>query len=216
MTSSVAITRGRQERSADTALLRRERRERRAAYGFLTPSAAGLTVFILFPSVLAIVTSFFDWPTFGEIEFNGWDNYAALIEPGSTFPTSLLNTVLFTALIIPINLLVTLSLAFWVASSRFKQLYRVLFFLPVVTPTVATSIIWSMLYQPGGLIDFLAQSAGIDAPNLLANKSTALYAIVVVIIWQGLGYNVLIFSAAIDQLSEDVIAAAKMDGAHAF
>lgn len=191
---------------------RRKRQEGRAAFGFLTPSAAGLTVFILFPVVLALFTSLFDWPTFGDNEFVGFQNYGVLFEGGSTFPTAMLNTLAFTVLIIPVNLVVTLSLAFWIARSKFAKIYRVLFFLPVVTPTVATSIIWRMLYQPDGVIDTLLLNIGIDAPGLLATQSTALVAVVVVIIWQGLGYNVLIFSAAIDQLPEDIIEASRIDG----
>lgn len=194
---------------------RQKRQEGRAAFGFMTPSAAGLTVFILFPVVLALFTSLFDWPTFGDKEFVGVANYRVLVESGSTFPTAMLNTLIFTVLIVPINLIVTLSLAFWIARSKFSKIYRVLFFLPVVTPTVATSIIWRMLYQPNGVIDSLFLAVGIDAPSLLASQSTALIAVVTVIIWQGLGYNVLIFSAAIDQLPQDVIEASRIDGAGA-
>nr|WP_255433586.1 sugar ABC transporter permease [Tessaracoccus sp. MC1865] len=106
-----------------------------------------------------------------------------------------------------------MAMAFWISTSRISHVYRVLFFLPVVTPSVATSIIWKMLYQPGGIIDYLAQSVGIQMPNLLATNSTALMAVVLVVIWNGLGYNTLIFSAAIDQLPDSVLDAAKIDGA---
>lgn len=184
-----------------------------AAFGFLTPSAIGLTVFVLFPSILAIVTSFFNWPTFGEITFAGWDNYTSLFSTGNAFPAALINTIIFTIVIVPVNLVLTLAMAFWIATSKFSNLYRVLFFLPVVTPAVATSIIWKMLYQPGGVFDYVASLFGIDMPNLLATSSTALMAVVVVVIWNGLGYNTLIFSAAIDQLPEAVIDASRIDGA---
>ncbi|MFD4421591.1 carbohydrate ABC transporter permease [Agromyces sp. NPDC058484] len=167
----------------------------------------------MFPSVLAIVTSLFHWPTFGEITFAGFENYAALFEPGSEFIPALVNTLVFTIIIVPVNLVLTVAMAFWIAGSRFRRLYRVLFFLPVVTPTVATAIIWKLLYQPNGLIDWAASLFGIDLPNLLATESTALLAVTVVIIWQGFGYNMLIFSAAIDQLPTDVLAAASLDGA---
>jgi len=179
----------------------------------LTPSALGLTVFVAFPSVLAIVTSLFEWPTWGEVRFIGFENYAHLFDRASDFVPALFNTVLFTAIIVPLNLVLTVSVAFWVATSRFRQLYRVLFFLPVVTPSVATAIIWKLLYQPNGVVDWTAGVFGIDLPNLLGSSSTALGAVVVVIIWQGFGYNMLIFSAAIDQLPDDVLAAASLDGA---
>lgn len=192
---------------------RRKRSERGPAVAFLTPSAIGLTVFILIPTILAIVTSLFDWPTFGDIRFSGLKNYVHLFQNGSGFATALLNTVLFTVIVVPTNLVLTLGMAFWIATSRLRRLYRVLFFLPVVTPTVATSIIWKLLYQPDGTIAYGAQLFGIHLPNLLASSSTALVAVVISIIWQGFGYNMLIFSAAIDQLPEDVLAAASIDGA---
>lgn len=192
---------------------RKRRNERGPALGFLTPSIIGLTVFILLPTILAIITSFFNWPTFGEITFAGIENYLALFKPGSNFVPALINTIVFTLVIIPANLVLTLGLAFWVATSRFKAFYRVLFFLPVVTPSVATSIIWKMLYQPGGLLDSIVRSLGFEMPNLLASQSTALVAVSVVVLWNGLGYNTLIFSAAIEQLPDAVLDAAKIDGA---
>ena len=189
------------------------RSETRAALGFLTPSAIGIGLFVLIPTILAIATSFFHWPTFGEISFAGLDNYRSLFTPGNAFPAALLNTIVFTIVIVPLNLVLCLAMAFWISSSRLSHFYRVLFFLPVVTPSVATSIIWKMLYQPGGIIDYLASLVGIQLPNLLADSRTALMAVVVVVLWNGLGYNVLIFSAAIDQLPEPVLDAAKIDGA---
>ncbi|ALE07575.1 hypothetical protein AL755_05165 [Arthrobacter sp. ERGS1:01] len=193
---------------------KRKKSDSLAALGFLTPSAVGMTVFILFPTILAIITSFFNWPTFGDISFAGLANYRELFAPGNQFTAALINTFVFTILVVPINLVLTLSTAFWVASSRFSRLYRVLFFLPVVTPTVATAVIWKLIYQPNGLVDSTLQSwFGIHLPNLLGNSSTALFAVVVVIIWQGFGYNMLIFSAAIDQLPQDVIDASMLDGA---
>lgn len=203
---------------AERAVVRERSRRRRhsdtpAALAFLTPSAAGLTVFILFPSVLAIVTSLFHWPTFGEITFSGLENYARLFTPRSDFVSALVNTVVFTALIVPINLVLTIAVAFWVASSRFRQLYRVLFFIPVVTPSVATAIIWKLLYQPDGVLTWAAGLFGMTPPNFLGSTSSALVSVVVVILWNGFGYNMLIFSAAIDQLPDDVLAAASLDGA---
>lgn len=193
---------------------KRKKSDSRAALGFLTPSAVGMTVFILFPTILAIITSFFHWPTFGDISFAGLANYRDLFAPGNQFMAALINTFVFTILVVPINLVLTLATAFWVAGSRFSRQYRVLFFLPVVTPTVATAVIWKLIYQPNGLVDSTLQSLlGIHLPNLLGDSSTALMAVVVVIIWQGFGYNMLIFSAAIDQLPQDVIDASMLDGA---
>lgn len=173
-----------------------------------------MTIFILFPTILAIATSFFHWPTFGEVTFAGLDNYHNLFAEGSQFSAALTNTVVFTVIVVPLNLVLTIATAFWVSTSRFSRLYRVLFFLPVVTPSVATAVIWKLIYQPNGILDSSLQHLfGIQMPNLLGDSSTALLAVVVVILWQGFGYNMLIFSAAIDQLPQDVLDASKLDGA---
>lgn len=220
MTEDVGVTEERRSRPAappQKPSAARQARKRRsefpAALGFLTPSAAGLTIFILFPTVLAFVTSLYIWPTFGEISFGWFVNYTQLFAPGSPFPRALLNTVIFTVIIVPANLVLALGMALWVASSRLKRFYRVFFFLPVVTPTVATSVIWKMLYQQGGPVDYGLSFLGLHLPNILASTATALPAVVVVILWQGLGYNLLIFSAAIDQLPDSVLEAGRVDGA---
>jgi multiple sugar transport system permease protein len=193
---------------------RKKKTDSRAALGFLTPSAVGMTLFILIPTLLAIATSFFNWPTYGDVTFAGLDNYKDLFAPGSQFPAALINTLLFTIIVVPLNLVLTIATAFWVSTSRFSKLYRVLFFLPVVTPSVATAVIWKLIYQPDGILDSTLQSLfGIQMPNLLGDSSTAMLAVVVVILWQGFGYNMLIFSAAIDQLPQDVLDASMLDGA---
>ncbi|WP_275777170.1 sugar ABC transporter permease [Paenarthrobacter sp. Y-19] len=193
---------------------RKKKTDSRAALGFLTPSAVGMTLFILLPTLLAIATSFFNWPTYGDVTFAGLDNYKDLFAAGSQFPAALINTLLFTVIVVPLNLVLTIATAFWVSTSRFSKLYRVLFFLPVVTPSVATAVIWKLIYQPDGILDSTLQSMfGLHMPNLLGDSSTAMLAVVVVILWQGFGYNMLIFSAAIDQLPQDVLDASMLDGA---
>ena len=89
-----------------------------------------------------------------------------------------------------------------------------LFFIPVVTPIVANVLVWKMLLQPQGLFNGIALSVfGIELPNFLAEPFWAMFMVVTMSIWQGLGYNMLIFSAALEQLPEPVVEAATIDGA---
>src|SRR6476661_6632110 len=111
---------------------KRLRDDRRHAFFFLGPSVLGLAIFTLFPTVMALVMSLFDWPVFGTRTFHGLDNYARLLgDP--IFRQVVLNTCLFVALYVPINLVVSLGLAAWV-SPRIKgrQGFRILFFIPVM------------------------------------------------------------------------------------
>ena len=190
------------------------RNDRRYALLFLAPSVLGLALFTLFPTVMALVMSTFDWPVFGDRTFRGLDNYARLLG-NPVFREVVLNTCLFVVLYVPLNVIVSLGLAAWV-SPRIKgrQAFRLLFFIPVMAPMVANAMVWRLMYEPGGLLDSVAQGVfGVGTPNFLGSSATAMLAIVAMSVWQGFGYNFLVFSAAIDQVPQDMLEAAAIDGA---
>ncbi|MFD7160591.1 carbohydrate ABC transporter permease [Kribbella sp. NPDC059898] len=191
---------------------RRPVREGGHALAFLTPSLLGLGLFTLLPCALAVAMSFFDWPALGTPRFVGLANYAKMFGESGQFGAALRNTVLYAVVIVPLNLVFTLGAALWIARSRFRNVYRVLFFLPVVTPVVATTVVWKLLYQPHGIIDQVLAGIGVDAPNFLGDPHTAMGSVILASLWQGFGYNMLIFSAAIDQLPDAVLEAAEVDG----
>jgi len=190
------------------------RNDGRYALIFLGPSLLGLALFTLFPTVMALVMSLFDWPVFGSRTFHGLDNYTRLLG-NPVFRQVVLNTCLFVALYVPLNLVVSLGLAAWV-SPRIKgrQGFRILFFIPVMTPVVANAVVWRFMYQTGGLLDSLSQTVlGSPAPNFVGSSATAMLAIVAMSVWQGFGYNFLVFSTAIDQVPQEQLEAAAIDGA---
>ena len=184
------------------------------ALGFASAALVGLALFTIVPVVLSIVMSFFDWPTFGERTFNGGANYAKLLEEPNFLP-ALRNSLVFTVLYVPANIILSLLLAIGLGPRiRGRNALRVLFFIPVVTPMVANVLVWKMLLQPQGLFNGIATSwFGVQLPNFLADKNWAMIMVVVMSVWQGLGYNMLIFSAALEQLPDSVLEAAAIDGA---
>ncbi|GLU89656.1 sugar ABC transporter permease [Agromyces sp. NBRC 114283] len=194
------------------------RTESRQALGFVSPALAGLALFTIVPVVLSIVMGFFNWPTFGDKEFVGFDNYVRLFTQSPDFWPALRNTFVFALLYVPISVILSLLLALSLSSRiRGRGALRVLFFIPVVTPMVANVLVWKMLLQPQGLFNGLAQSwFGVQLPNFLADPQWAMIMVVVMSVWQGLGYNMLIFSAALEQLPESVVEAARIDGAKGF
>jgi multiple sugar transport system permease protein len=200
--------------SAPSQVRRGLRDDRRHALFFLGPSMLGLALFTLFPTVMALVMSLFDWPVFGERTFRGLDNYARLLG-NPAFRQVVLNTCLFVVLYVPLNLVVSLGLAVWVSPRiRGRPFFRILFFIPVMAPVVANAVVWRFMYQPGGLLDSLSQTVlGSPAPSFLSSSSTAMLAIVVMSVWQGFGYNFLVFSTAIDQVGQEQLEAAAIDGA---
>jgi multiple sugar transport system permease protein len=185
--------------------------------GFAAPHSLGLLVFTVVPIVASLVVSFMNWPTIGSKSFAGVSNYVHLFgDP--VFRTVILNTVLFVVLYVPLNLVVSLGLAAWLTPQiRHRHVFRVLFFIPTVTPIVANVVVWRMLYQPGGAIDASMLTVfGVHAPNFLADTNWAMLSIVAMSVWQGFGYNMLIFSAALDAVPENQIEAAQLDGAGAW
>lgn len=188
--------------------------EARQALGFATPALVGLALFTAVPVGLSIVMSFFDWPTFGARTFNGGANFPRLFEDPNFLP-ALRNSLVFTLLYVPTNIVLSLALALGLGPRiRGRGALRVLFFIPVVTPMVANVLVWKMLLQPQGLFNGVAVSwFGTELPNFLADKSWAMIMVVVMSVWQGLGYNMLIFSAALEQLPDSAIEAALIDGA---
>lgn len=192
---------------------------RRTLWGpaFAAPHGVGLAIFTLLPIIVSLVISLFNWPLLGSPTFLGLGNYERLFSD-PIFGQVVWNTVLFVVLYVPLNLAVSLGLAAWLTPRiKGRHIFRVIFFIPAITPVVANVVVWRMLYQPGGLIDGVAQSTiGIPAPNFLGDEKWAMIAIVVMSVWQGFGYNMLVFSAALDAVPENLTEAAAIDGANAW
>lgn len=189
----------------------------RAALGFLAPSTTGFALFTLIPIVGSLAISFFAWPVLGDRSFIGLANFQQLIgDP--IFRRVMLNTLLFVVTYVPLNIVVSLGLALWISPRiRGRGLYRLLFFLPTVTPMIANALVWRLLYEPGGIIDSATRSTfGVSAPNFLGDTRWAMAAVVLMSVWQGFGYNMLIFSAGLDAIPDSVQEAASIDGAGAF
>lgn len=189
--------------------------EARQALGFVSPALIGLALFTAVPVILSIVMGFFDWPTFGQRRFIGLDNYVTLFTSSPDFWPAVRNSFVFALLYVPTNVVLSLILALALSPRiRGREILRVLFFIPVVTPMVANVLVWKMLLQPQGLFNGLSQTwFGVQLPNFLAHPQWAMIMIVVMSVWQGLGYNMLIFSAALEQLPDSVVEAARIDGA---
>ncbi|MCL8014912.1 carbohydrate ABC transporter permease [Streptomyces sp. AS02] len=181
---------------------------------FTSPSILGLAAFTVIPVVMSLVIGLHQWPAFGERAFVGVDNYAQLLgDP--VFRRVVLNTILFVVLYLPLNIVMSMGLAVWISPRiRGRTLFQALFFLPVITPMVANAVVWRLIYQPGGLIDSSAESLlGVGAPNFLGDENWAMAAVVAMSVWQGFGYNMLVFSAALDAVPRSLTEAALIDGA---
>ena len=190
------------------------RRAGLTALGFLAPSGAGFLVFTLLPIVGSIALAFFSWPILGDRTFVGGRNFVTLATTDPVFFRALRNTVIFVVLYVPVNFVISLGLAVWISPRiRLRGLYRVLFFLPAVTPIVANALVWRLMLQPKGLVDALLTSGlGLARTNLLGGQVSAMVCVVAMSVWQGFGYNMLVFSAGLDAINPSLYEAADIDG----
>jgi multiple sugar transport system permease protein len=186
----------------------------RAALGFLAPSTSGFLLFTLIPLVGSLAISFFAWPVLGRRRFVGVDNFVELLTD-PIFHRVMLNTLVFVVVYVPLNIVVSLGLALWISPRiRGRGIYRLLFFIPTVTPMIANALVWRLLYQPGGAIDQAFQTVlGMPAPNFLGDNRWAMAAVILMSVWQGFGYNMLVFSAGLDAIPQSLHEAASIDGA---
>ncbi len=197
---------------------RKKRGDGKAATGFLAPSMLGLLAFTAFPIVASLIIGFYNWPVIGGHTFTGLKNYQTLLN-SKEFHTSIVNTFVFVLLYLPLNIVISLGLAVWIGSKKIKArgLYRTIFFIPAVTPVVANAAIFSLILAPNGLIDSLMQTwFGIQAPNFTGSTTWAMPSVVMLSIWQGFGYNMLVFSAALEAVPSSLTEAAAIDGAGTF
>lgn len=206
-------------RGAASWRIRRRRRgpsDTAAAYAFLAPNGIGFLVFTLIPIGASFVISLYHWPLVGQSSFAGTQNYRNLATTDPVFWQVLRNTFYYVFGYVPLNILLSLGIAVWLSSKiRGKNLFRVIFFLPVVTPMVANAMIWTLLYMPqSGVIDwFLVNGLHISGPNWLGSQTLAMPAMIVMSVWQGFGYNMLILSAGLQSIPLELYDAAAIDGA---
>lgn len=181
---------------------------------FIGPTFLGLAVFYLWPVVRTLWISFTDTGPFGGSTWVGARNYQQLFADPALW-TTLWNTVKFTIVaLLGIPIALALAAMLSVEGLRAVRVYRVLYFLPVVTMPAAVGLIWRTLYNGNnGIINFLLAKVGIHGTNWLSNPHTALYAIAVVGVWLSIGTQIVIFLAAIQGVPKDLYEAASLDGA---
>jgi multiple sugar transport system permease protein len=182
-----------------------------AAAFFLAPSLGGFALFVLVPIVGAILVAFTVWPTAGTATWAGFDNFVQLFTKDTIFHQALV----FVCAYVPLNIVMSLLIAVWISRHiKGRNIYRLLLFIPVVTPMIANAAIWRIMLVPNGLIDSTWVSLfGTHAPNFLGDANTALGAVVVMSLWQGFGYNLMVFASALEAVPENLTEAAAIDGA---
>ncbi len=194
-----------------------QRREILWAYAFLGPSFFFLAALILFPILFAFWISLHDWSLIPrEFPFLGLENYVEAIKDQLTIK-SLKNTLIYTIGAVPIGMVLSLLLALVMNQDRLplRTWFRTAYFIPVITSWVAVSFVWLWMFEPRwGLVNTFLGLFGITGIKWLASPIWALPAIMIVAIWKGLGYNMVIFLAGLQGIPRELREAATIDGAN--
>ncbi len=203
---------------------RRKRKENVLAWLFSAPAIILLIVFLVIPFIMAIGLAFSDQrlipnpnlPT----QFVGLRNFIRLLDD-EAFLRGLLNNFYFVAVVVPIQTSLALLLAILINQKlKGMNLFRTVYFAPVVTSMVVVAIVWTFLYNPGeGLINaflkFISFGA-IEPQSWLLNTKLVFPAIMLLSIWQGAGFQMVIYLAGLQEIPDDLYEAADVDGANIF
>lgn len=190
------------------------RREALTGYLFLLPNFLGFVVFSVFPILIAILLTFSKWDLSKTPRFNGIENFVKMAND-SLFWKTLGNTMYYTFVAVPTGVFT----AFWMAilinrKMRGVMVFRVIYFLPNVTLSVAAALIWAWIYHPEfGLLNYVLGLVGIQGPAWLFDSTWAMPAVIVMSNWQGIGYAMLVFLAGLQGIPAELYEAATIDGA---
>lgn len=189
---------------------------RRALWGLalVAPNVLGLMIFFGIPVGIAFFTSLQNWNALRPPEFIGLANFERLFRDPA-FYNALGNTLRLLIMVVPIGMALALGVALLLNQRlRGRSLFRTVYFLPVVTSTVAASIVWTWIFQPRyGVVGNVFAFLGWQDVNWLTRPDLVLIPIGVVVIWQRLGFDMILFLAGLQAIPRPLIEAAIIDGA---
>lgn len=201
---------------------RRRRQWRKAvvAYSFIAPNFLGFAIFTLGPILFAFALAFMHWDGSNPVQFAGLDNFWRLLGDRHFF-TAFWNTILYTALAVPLTIVCALGLAM-LLNQRLpgRNFFRAAMFFPYVASLVAVAVVWNMLFNPEmGPINMLLYTMGVDPkelPRWAADKDWAMITVVLFGVWKSMGYYMVIYLAGLQGINPELYEAASIDGASAW
>ncbi|WP_419999060.1 carbohydrate ABC transporter permease [Streptomyces boninensis] len=188
---------------------------RRTAYFMLAPAVIHLVWWIGIPVVATIALAFTNYDILaGTGRFVGIDNFRQIFEDPN-WTSSIWHTVVITFFTVPVAMAIAVVIAVLLNNKlRGRAWYRTAVFMPHVTATVAISMVWLWMLEPRiGLVNTMLGWVGIDGPAWANDPDYAIWAVIIVTIWKGIGIKMLIYLAALQGLPQDVYEAAELDGA---
>ncbi len=188
-----------------------------APYLFLLPAAIVLVIFFFIPFFQTIALSFMDYTnSIYHTQFAGLDNYVKLFH-SPIFYKVLFNTFIYLVVAVPVLAIVPLFLAVLLNRQiRGLTLYKILIYLPVIVSIVVAAIAFKWLYADDGILNFIVTNTGLEKIGWLTDPNWALYSVIIVTIWKGIGYYMMIYLAALMSVPKELYEACEIDGAGFF
>jgi multiple sugar transport system permease protein len=189
------------------------------AYSFIAPNFLGFAVFTLVPMIFSLVLSFMKWKGVGAMQFVGIDNFTRLFRD-EIFIRALVNTVVYTALTVPLTLIAALGLAMLLNSKiKGRNFFRTISFFPYVASLVAVATVWRFLFSPTvGPINMLLSSImnvpTNELPAWTTNPGAVMFMVVFFSIWKNMGYYMVIYLAGLQGVNTELYESASLDGAN--
>ena len=183
-------------------------------YLFIMPWIIGFLVFTIGPLILSLIMSFFEWPLTTAPTFRGLGNYIDMFTKDKQFWKSLIISLKYAAIFVPLNMIIALFLAMLITQPvKGVKVFRTIFYIPAVISGVAVSIIWGWILNGDyGVLNYLLSLLGIKGPKWLVDPAWALLAVIIASAF-GVGTMMLIFYTDIKNIPVDVYEAASIDGA---
>lgn len=182
---------------------------------FILPSLLLILTFSVLPILMNVYISFTKYNIIQEPQWVAFANFSRMFKDQYVW-ASLKNTTLFTLFTVPIQTLVSLVFAAWLAShfqSRYGRMVKSALFIPVIASAVLVGTLWSLLLSPRGPVNMILQTIGLTPINWLGGKLSSLLSVGMVSIWKNIGYFLVIFYAGIMDIPASHYEAAKVDGA---
>lgn len=184
---------------------------------FILPNFIGFCVFVLVPVLFALTLSFAEWDGYNPMKLVGLDNFFAIFKD-RVFRGSIWKTAYFTFFTVIFSMVASLGLALLLNQKlKGKSIFRCAIFFPYVASNVAVAVVWNFLFRDIGPINNFLRGIGIEnPPGWTASTTWVIPALIIVNVWKNMGYFMIVYLAALQDIPESLYEAAKIDGAGAF
>lgn len=186
---------------------------------YLIPALLIIGTFSFYPIIKSFFMSFYtDYDYFKDLVFaRGLDNYTFIFQDPE-FWKSLQNTLIFVIGVVPLSIIISLVIATFLNQKiKFRGLFRTIYFIPFVTSVVAVSIVWRWIFHSQyGVLNYALGFLGISPIKWLSDPDWAMPSLIILAVWKGLGYNIIIFLSGLQNIDKQYYLAAKIDGAGAW